>query len=295
MSWGRMDDKFHRHPKVRALRQSKQGREALGAWTYWWSWCLDDPELTGRVPKSELSRDDMRAARLLVEVGLWDELDAFHYGFHDFHAYNPTRDQVEHKRAADRERVALKRAATRDPFASESHATNERLAPPGRVPCPYPDPDPNPSHDRDPADQAVGEVPLVGPESQVVPLIPLETSTFDLVKFTYARWLHQATTHAPSWTHKTVEQAQKLADWLDQKQGDAPKLLERMMSAFFKHRWAREHGFPLALLANNPHRFLSDLKPVRDVSQGFVAPAPASAFQATPTDAVFGPPQQQGR
>ncbi len=119
MPWGKMDDKFHRNRKVKALRRKKGGRTALGVWAYWWSWCLDDSELTGVVPVEELEGEDAKAADLLVEVGLWDIVPEG-YRFHDFDEYNPSKQQVEAKREADRKRAADRRAA-------------EKLANPSRV------------------------------------------------------------------------------------------------------------------------------------------------------------------
>lgn len=149
MPWGRMDDKFWRNRKVRALRQTSVGREALGAWAYWWSWCLDDPELDGRIPKSELTlRADKRSAALLAVNGLWEDRGEY-YRVHDFHQYNPTRTQVEHKREADRLRIAAERAAQRRVLEAEvdemSRATFARVAS-ARDPDPDPGPDriPNP-------------------------------------------------------------------------------------------------------------------------------------------------------
>jgi hypothetical protein len=136
-----MDDKFWRNRKVRALRATRAGREALGAWAFWWSWCLDDPTLDGCVPKSELPKYDRRSAELLCEVGFWEDLGES-YCMHDFHNYNPTREQVESKREADRVRKAQERAALelqeRALVARESRATSRRVASTR-------DPDPNPS------------------------------------------------------------------------------------------------------------------------------------------------------
>ena len=127
MSWGRMDDKFHRNRKVRALRRVKGGREALGVWVFWWSWCLDGADFDGVVPSFELDPGEEKSANLLVEHGLWDRVDGG-YAFHDFHAYNPTKDQVASKREADRVRVAGKRAASREDVARDSLATPTRVA-----------------------------------------------------------------------------------------------------------------------------------------------------------------------
>lgn len=131
MSWGRLDDKFYRHRKVRALRAKKGGREALGVWLFWWSWCLDDEARTGVVPASELPGADEKCAELLVEVRLWDVVPGG-YKFHNFERYNPTKEKLEAKREADRTRVAHKRdagrkeGAPRPDVARESHATSER-------------------------------------------------------------------------------------------------------------------------------------------------------------------------
>jgi hypothetical protein len=119
MPWGRMDDKFHRNRKVRELRKTKPGREALGVWLYWWSWCLEDPELTGFVPAVDMPAADSKAASELVRVGLWDVVSDG-YQFHDFEEYNPTRDKLEAKREADRKRIAEKRAASRGDVACDS-------------------------------------------------------------------------------------------------------------------------------------------------------------------------------
>jgi hypothetical protein len=127
MPWGKMDDKFHRNRKVRELRRRKGGMEALGVWTLWWSWCLDDPTTCGEVPALELSRSDERAAALLVEVGLWDKT-ADGYQFHDFAEYNPTPQQIARKREADRLRIEEKRRVERERQPPKSPPIREDVA-----------------------------------------------------------------------------------------------------------------------------------------------------------------------
>lgn len=127
MTWGKMDDKFHRNPKVRAARRMKGGRAALGDWAFWWSWCLDDPSLTGVVPSLELDANEQKSAVILVTAGLWEPVDGG-FRFHDFHEYNPTREQREAKKAADRDRVAENRKASREHVASDTDASRERVA-----------------------------------------------------------------------------------------------------------------------------------------------------------------------
>ncbi len=168
MVWGKMDDKFHRNRKVRELRLKKGGREALGVWSFWWSWCLDDPELTGVVPACELSAGDEKAAKLLVEVGLWDEVDEG-YRFHDFHDYNPTREQLDRKREADRTRVASKRGASREDVATDTDATNPRVASPARVPVPS-RPDPSQGEKSAPSEPTLGASTTPHP-SRLLPVL----------------------------------------------------------------------------------------------------------------------------
>lgn len=141
MSWGKMDDKFHRNRKVRDLRRLKGGYEAIGVWTFWWSWCLDDAALTGFIPDSELAPNERKSAKMLVSAGLWDEIEGG-FRFHDFHDYNPTRDQRESKKSYDREHSARRRSKV----VTDSDTTRERIGDesfPARVPVPS-QPDPNP-------------------------------------------------------------------------------------------------------------------------------------------------------
>jgi hypothetical protein len=126
VTWGRMDDKFHRNKKVRALRKSPAGRLALGTWLFWWSWCLDDPELDGFVPTDELDSADLKSAELLCANGLWDRVDGG-FRYHDFHDYNPTKKQRLHKLESDRLRAAEKRSLQQE-VARDSSATRPRLA-----------------------------------------------------------------------------------------------------------------------------------------------------------------------
>lgn len=72
VTWGRMDDKFYRNPKVRALHRSREGRAALETWAFWWSWCLDAHEPDGEIDQSDLDSHERRLAALLVEAGLWE-------------------------------------------------------------------------------------------------------------------------------------------------------------------------------------------------------------------------------
>lgn len=153
MPWGKMDDKFHRNRKVRALRKlGARGREALGVWTYWWSWCLDaGGEFDGYVPRDELKGSDLKSADILVEIKLWIETSDGYF-FKDFNEYNPTKSQVESKRAKDtarqrrkRDHEKLSRRDTARDTIRESRRESESTSPPRAarpgpsrpVPAPY--------------------------------------------------------------------------------------------------------------------------------------------------------------
>lgn len=127
MPWGRFSDKIHRWREVRTLRRMRGGMEAFGTWSYWLSWCLDDPDLTGVVPSIELGSTEEKLAERLVEVGLWERTEDGFYIVH-WPEIAPTSAQVEAKRKADRERVASKRNATRENVARDNAATRDGVA-----------------------------------------------------------------------------------------------------------------------------------------------------------------------
>lgn len=129
MTWFKVDDQFHDHPKVRKLRRAAaacnalltrgvtpdEGRGvALGVWVACGSWAsstLSD----GFVPVEVVDRFDPGGvyAALLVEVELWhretqDGEDG--YRFHDWSVHQPTREKVLQDRADTARRVAKHRA-----------------------------------------------------------------------------------------------------------------------------------------------------------------------------------------
>jgi hypothetical protein len=105
MAWAKIDDRFFSHPKVRSA-----GKDAillyLAALTY------SNEHLTeGFVPEDSLPLialyafvDDFKqSASKLVEVGLWHASTkclSNGYEIHDYHEYNPTKEQVEQTRKA---------------------------------------------------------------------------------------------------------------------------------------------------------------------------------------------------
>lgn len=91
MSWFKIDDKFHSHPKVLAA-----GLAAMGLWVRAGSYTRAH-RLDGFVPTSWIkSMGFVSHAKRLVDVGLWDA-EAGGYRFHDFTEYNESGD-VEYRR-----------------------------------------------------------------------------------------------------------------------------------------------------------------------------------------------------
>lgn len=90
MTWFKVDDSFHSHPKAMAASPA-----ALGLWVVAGSW--SGMNLTeGHVPAHVLPRLMPKAERLareLVAVGLWDRVETG-FVFHDWTSYNPTRAEA---------------------------------------------------------------------------------------------------------------------------------------------------------------------------------------------------------
>lgn len=117
MSWFKVDDKFHSHPK-----RHRAGLRAIGLWTAAGSWCSD--QLTdGHVPHHMLAVLGGRSAdaKALVDAGLWlPDPDGDGWRFHDWTEQNPTRSQVTEKRARNAEKLAKWRQQRRQETDDET-------------------------------------------------------------------------------------------------------------------------------------------------------------------------------
>lgn len=94
MAWGRLDDKFHSHPKV-----IRAGNTASGAFARLISWSSDH-KTDGHVPAAvALMYAEGEAAVLakLVDVGLFDPVGDG-YRLHNFAKWNPTAGQIAERR-----------------------------------------------------------------------------------------------------------------------------------------------------------------------------------------------------
>lgn len=102
MTWVRLDDSFHSHPKVLAA-----GFAATGLFARALAYC-GEYRTDGHVPSAFLMTEEARElGDRLVEVGLWKASKAG-YVIPDWSEYNPTRAELEQRstraRAASRAR-----------------------------------------------------------------------------------------------------------------------------------------------------------------------------------------------
>lgn len=109
MTWFKVDDGWWSHPKVIPVES-----DARGLWVSSGSWCAQ--HLTdGFLPEYALKMvTELKGAKLsaacaeLVEAGLWKRRPGG-FLFHDWEKYQPVREDVERRRAADRDRKATAR------------------------------------------------------------------------------------------------------------------------------------------------------------------------------------------
>lgn len=110
MVWFKIDDGFYDHPKVVGLDVA-----AVGLWALAGAYCarhLTDGTITDKQVRQ--IGGTRRQAEKLVAAGLWRSEGASpsarRYVFNDWREFQPTRDDVEEKRAIDRQRKAEARA-----------------------------------------------------------------------------------------------------------------------------------------------------------------------------------------
>lgn len=116
MTWFMVSDDVGDHPKFDALRDGPCFGEAVALWTLAGSWLrkqlIDGDVPRGRIRLFGLAKPEKAAAEL-VRVGLWSETsDGFR--FHNWLAYNPSRDEEMEKRAKTGNRQAKYRMMMRD-------------------------------------------------------------------------------------------------------------------------------------------------------------------------------------
>jgi hypothetical protein len=145
VTWFKVDDGFHSHPKVSQLFEGPCPGDAIALFTIAGSWV--SRELTdGVVPLGFVRRSGLHheAAAELVRVGLWEAREEGGYLIHDYLKFNPDRESV----LRDREAGAIRKAAYRERLARgnrEASPEASAMPRPGLAeasPSPVPDPVP---------------------------------------------------------------------------------------------------------------------------------------------------------
>jgi hypothetical protein len=111
VSWFKVDDAFHSHPKVLAA-----GNAAIGLWVRCGAYAAQYGT-NGRVSGAIVARfGRKRDVVALQNAGLFRAIDdgSGDYQMHDFLQYNPTAEQVKRDREAAADRQARSRASRRD-------------------------------------------------------------------------------------------------------------------------------------------------------------------------------------
>ena len=149
MSWFKVDDKFHAHPKVKRIPKRLR-RAAVGLWTLTGAWSADY-ETDGEVPEYMLDEFDAEPEEVdaLVAAGLWERVEDG-IRFRSWEEFQPTRAEQDAKRAATAERVRKyrqgKRNSTDRPVTSgKSNAVTGALVTDVYSP-PEPEPEPEPTN-----------------------------------------------------------------------------------------------------------------------------------------------------
>jgi hypothetical protein len=117
MTYFKVDDHFHSHPKILDL-----GLDAIGLWTLAGSWSGE--QLTdGFIPARLIARlgGSQETTQALVDAGLWEVTEGG-FIFHDWDAHNQTKAQVVESREAWRSKKEKQRgyrtSAKKDDFSS---------------------------------------------------------------------------------------------------------------------------------------------------------------------------------
>jgi hypothetical protein len=119
MTWAKVDDTLHSHPKAR-----KAGLPALGlhllAMSYCGQYLTDGFVEDGWIDMHVRTAAERKLPGVLVDAGLWHEGEGG-YWIHDWLVYNPSREYVESKRA---ERSKAGKAGADARWHSESNGNS---------------------------------------------------------------------------------------------------------------------------------------------------------------------------
>lgn len=111
MTWMKVDDRLHAHPKPR-----RAGLAAMGLWVLAGSWVADslsDGFLPTQQPWAWAGPDAPDLAQRLVDAGLWlptEQAGEAGWLFHDWPDFQPTKADVMARRVVEREKKRRQRS-----------------------------------------------------------------------------------------------------------------------------------------------------------------------------------------
>lgn len=106
-----------------------------------------------------------------------------------------------------------------------------------------------------------------------------EASTLELVTKGFTALIAQRTGNPPAWGHRQREHVRTIATWLDGLDGDPAILLERILAAFARDKWAISKSWPIGALASSPEKYLS----AKRGGRGFMPTSSEHAFNGKGT------------
>jgi hypothetical protein len=112
----------------------------------------------------------------------------------------------------------------------------------------------------------------------------------ELVALRYSVRFNELRGNPPARTPKQSTGYESIARWLDDKGGDPERVLRTLLDGWFADAWARDHGYPISALANDPPKYYAPPKVLRGSRRsGFMPPAQPEDFEpATDLDTIFG-------
>lgn len=265
MTWFKVDDSFHGHPKLADLESGPSFAEAVALWTLAGSWCAS--HLTdGRVPATTLRRlvpfDWRDAAAELVRVGLWHAEYGGGYRFHGWHNYQPTAASVEAERAAGRGRLQRWREKNRNRSATVDGVVDAPVTPhvtalhtphvtPSETACETVTPTrPDPTRPSPNGDTARDHEPPTTNRVEHGDVVAL-----------FARLrseAHQAKHGRPGGTYRRGprdwQPVEDLCAWASD-QPEPAAALEDSLRGYLADEWAAGAGWPISAWAKDPGRY----------------------------------------
>lgn len=249
MAWFKVCDALHSHRKMLDLRASHRcwkGAKAL--WLDAGSWC-GEQENGGKFPAKlvRIFGYTNAEASALVSVGLW-ETDGDCFAFHDWDAYQPSKNRLDSKRDATRERV--KQWRNKRPRNAVTNVASNAVTNGASNASPDPTrPDPTISSLRSESERRV--------------------RVAFLERFDMARGVQGSLA-------KDASNVAIVAAWLTGLGGDFGQHLSQLLDGFFAATFPAERGFPFGLLAKDPAQYHSPPKR----QSGIAPPAKHDSYPA---------------